>query len=145
MVILNSSQDHTTADDYSRLKTSTTDLSTIYPSYNHWMYVINHLFKAAFKKPNAKCVTSGDHQITHTRNQPTAISTEWTPRCEANSPSISQEFPHILWDLKVHHCAQKIPPPVPASSQINPVHVSNPATTLLDQVHPGWDTNRPCN
>jgi aspartyl/asparaginyl beta-hydroxylase (cupin superfamily) len=77
MLILDSSHDHTTAKDDSRLKTSTTDQSTIHPSYNHWMYVINHLFKAAFKKPNAKCVASADHQITQTRknnklnNQPT--------------------------------------------------------------------------
>jgi hypothetical protein len=65
------------------------------------------------------------------------MSTEWTLYCKANSPSIIQEIPHILWDLKVHHCAQKIEPPVPTPSHINPVHASNPATTLLAQVHPG--------
>jgi hypothetical protein len=38
-LILDSSQDHTTAEDYSRLKTSTTDQSAVYPSYNHWMNI----------------------------------------------------------------------------------------------------------
>jgi hypothetical protein len=154
-VILDCSQDHTTAEDDSTLKTSTTDQSTVHPSYNHWMYVINHLFKAAFKKPNAKCVASGDHQMTHTRkinelnnqptNQPTAMSTERIPHCKANSLSISQEFPHTLWDQQVHHCAQKIQPSVPGPIHISPVHVSNPATTLLYHICPGWDTNRPCD
>jgi hypothetical protein len=38
-LILDSSQDHTTAEDYSRLKTCTTDQSTVHPSYNHRMNV----------------------------------------------------------------------------------------------------------
>lgn len=37
-LILDCSQDQTT-EDYSKLKISTTDQSTVHPSYNHWMNV----------------------------------------------------------------------------------------------------------
>ena len=47
---------------------------------------------------------------------------EQNPSWEANRFLARQEFPHILWNSKVHYYIHKCLPPGHIFSQINPVH-----------------------
>ena len=49
-------------------------------------------------------------------------SMEQSPSWEDNWTSASQDFPHILWNPKVHYRIHKCPPPVPILSYLDPVH-----------------------
>jgi hypothetical protein len=46
-----------------------------------------------------------------------------SPSWEVNSHSASQEIPHLLWNLKVHHCVHKSLPLDPILSKINLVDI----------------------
>jgi hypothetical protein len=52
----------------------------------------------------------------------TYLLTELSPSREAANCAVTQEFPSILWNPKVHYRVHKSPPLVPILSQIDPVH-----------------------
>jgi hypothetical protein len=49
-------------------------------------------------------------------------SVEQSSSGEANRFGASKEIPQVLWNLRVHYCNHKCPPPVPILSQLDPVH-----------------------
>ena len=63
-----------------------------------------------------------DLNWTHRVNTDT-YSVEQNPSWEANRLLASQEFPHILWDPKVHYRIHNCPSPVLILSQIVPIHI----------------------
>ena len=141
----------------SRLKTSTTDQSTVHPSYNHWMNVsttclklhlrsqmLNVLHLETTKWLIQEKITNQPSQTTNQQAKQLLCPQSGLLIAKLTVPQLVKHFPTFYGTCRFI-TVQKILPPVPAPSHINPVHVSNPATTLLHQVHPGWDTNRPCN
>jgi hypothetical protein len=45
------------------------------------------------------------------------------PSREATCYSTNLEIPYPLWNLKVHYCVHKSPPPVTVLRQMNPIHI----------------------
>jgi hypothetical protein len=53
------------------------------------------------------------------------------PSWEANISSATQNFPRIVWNLKVHHRTQKSLPPVPTLSQIDLVYAPQSNLSMI--------------
>jgi len=73
-----------------------------------------------------KLLFYGTVQTADLRGYLLTYSMEQSSSWEVNRFSASQEFPHILWNKKVHYRIHKCPPPVPILSQLNPVHTHTP-------------------
>ena len=58
-------------------------------------------------------------------------SMEQSPSWETNGFAASQEIPHILWNLKVHYCIHKCPPPGPILSHLDPVYTPTSWRSIL--------------
>jgi len=54
------------------------------------------------------------------------LTSHCSPSWEANSHSVSQEIPHLLWYLMVHYHVHKSPPLFPILSQMHPLHTFTP-------------------
>jgi hypothetical protein len=59
-------------------------------------------------------------------NNNTSNSIRQGPSSLANSPSVSQEIPHLLLNLVSWNCVQKGPPLDPFLSQLNSFHTFTP-------------------
>jgi uncharacterized protein VirK/YbjX len=85
-------------------------------------------------------------RMSYLLNHLLAYSMERRPSWEASRFSASQEFPCILWNLKVHYRIYKFPPPIPILSQLDPVHTPTSHFAkihLMCIIHPS--TPVPCN
>ena len=60
--------------------------------------------------------------LTHLLSYSLTHSMKQSPSWETNRFSSSREIPCIFWNLKVHYCVHKCPPPVPNQFQLDPVH-----------------------
>ena len=72
-------------------------------------------------------VCTHETHITYLLTYLLSYSMEQSQSWEANQFSASQEFPHILWNPKVHYHIHKCLPPVPILSRIHITTVSNVA------------------
>ena len=63
-----------------------------------------------------------------------------SPSGEANWFAVSQEFPRISRNPKVHYRTHKRPPPVPILGQPNPVHI---LTSHFLEIHPSIHPSTP--
>ena len=91
-------------------------------------------------KSHAPCGLSGptifstlSHKSHNLKRKKISYLLEWSPSWEVNRFSVSQEFPRILWNPKVHYRIYKSPPPVPVPSQVDPV--SAPSTSHFLKIH----------
>jgi hypothetical protein len=56
---------------------------------------------------------------------------ERNPSWQANSHSVIQEIPHILWNPKAYYFVHKNPPLIPILSQLHPAHTFPPCFSKM--------------